>query len=300
MAGDLPRWREGGYKFVMGVDLSRDNITNPYKGAYARMLDQRNAIKDSSKQNGTDRPQYMDCVFVVGDCAKPINITGDAAEEDEDSKFLMEILYSKRRPRKAPEYTRHLSTRNGYGRALDGFNMVSCMFAIHYFFKSKETLDGFLNNVSNNLRPGGLFITTFMDGHHVDRLVNGSDVKNMTVEGRKIDQEIPVWAIIKHYDTFSKDDCWQKYIEVFLENTNNLIPEFLVHFEKLVEEAKTHGLELVDDGMFGDTFNRMLEDISTKETSKLEHVENAVLKLKDDEVQKHFSFLNRWAVFRKL
>jgi SAM-dependent methyltransferase len=310
MAGDLPRWSEGGYKFVMGVDLSRDNITNPYKGAYARMLKNNNAIREASSRSRDSKPQYMDSVFLVGDCAKPFNAIGDAAGEDQDSRMLLEILYSKSRPRKAPDSTRHLSTRNGAGRALQGFNMVSCMFAIHYFFKSPETLDGFLNNVANNLRPDGLFITTFMDGNRVDDLLRGPGAKDGFVEGRKLDQEIPVWAVLKHYDTFSKEDCWKKYIEVFLENTNKLIPEFLVHFDRLVDEAAAHGLELVEEGMFGTTFNDRLAKIKPDGGAKQEappyrarsmedRLDNAIHHMAKDDVQKQFSFLNRWAVFRK-
>ena len=58
--------------------------------------------------------------------------------------------------------------------------------------------------------------------------------------------EIQVRFAFQKDESFSKDDCWQKYIEVFLENTNKLIPEFLVHFDRLVEEAAAHGLELVE------------------------------------------------------
>jgi SAM-dependent methyltransferase len=295
-AGDMPRWSDGGYRFVMGVDLSRDNIVNSFDGAYSRMLKQKKALSQakSRSHDELERVKYMDSVFIVGDCALPL-VNGEAAGEDEDSKMLLIILYTNNPPRKAPEYaTKYLT-----GRALKGFNMVSCMFAIHYFFHSETKLDGFLKNVSNNLKQGGIFITTFMDGMKVNELLSQDNAPNGFVEGRKLNGEVPVWAIVKRYNTFSEEECWGRHVDVFLENTNQLIPEFLVHFSKLQAKALEHGLELVEDGMFGDTFNSIKSKMNP-DPRKQEYVDKAVLMLDKDEVQKQFSFLNRWAVFKKI
>lgn len=295
MAGDLPRWRDGGYRFVMGVDLSRDNITNPRDGAYARMLKQHSAIKQAQSRNRDtlDHNKPMDSVFVVGDCALPL-ITGEAAGNDDDSKLLLGVLYSKKPPRNAPPY----ATRYMTGRALSGFSMVSCMFAIHYFFRSEDKLDGFLSNVANNLRKGGIFITTFMDGESVDAMLQEDAAKKSGfVEGRKLQDKVPVWAIIKRYNEFAEEACWGKHVDVFLENTNQVIPEFLVHFKLLCKKALEHGLELSEDGMFGETFNALLAKINPK---KPEYLDKSILALKDDPVQTRFSFVNRWAVFKKI
>lgn len=35
------------------------------------------------------------------------------------------------------------------------FDVVTCMFAMHYFFDAETRLRMFLRNVSNNLNPGG-------------------------------------------------------------------------------------------------------------------------------------------------
>ena len=34
------------------------------------------------------------------------------------------------------------------------FDVVTCMFALHYFFANEQTLKTFLHNVSVNLKPG--------------------------------------------------------------------------------------------------------------------------------------------------
>ena len=299
MAGDLPRWRDGCYRFVMGVDLSRDNIINPTDGAYARMLKQKYALSAANVKNCNDgiegRPVYIDTVFVVGDCAKPLH-NATAAGDDTESVKLLKILYNK--PTRGIEpYLNKL-----VGRASRGFNMASCMFAIHYFFYNEEKLNGFLNNVSTNLKQGGIFITTFMDGLSVHNLLQSSPeiVKKGYAEGRQLHDQIPVWSIIKRYDTFTKEDSYSKHVDVFLENTNKLIPEFLVYFDVLVEKAAQHGLVLSEDGMFGSTFNEVLARASSKSVKERDHLESAVMHMKDDPVQMQFSFLNRWAVFKKI
>ena len=44
------------------------------------------------------------------------------------------------------------------------FTIASCQFALHYFFKTKQTLETFLTIVSSYLIKGGIFIGTTLDG----------------------------------------------------------------------------------------------------------------------------------------
>ncbi|GIL74979.1 hypothetical protein Vretifemale_4828, partial [Volvox reticuliferus] len=53
------------------------------------------------------------------------------------------------------------------------YGVVTCMFALHYFFASEASLKTFLHNVSANLRHGGYFIATFTSGPRVIRLLEG-------------------------------------------------------------------------------------------------------------------------------
>lgn len=286
MAGDLPRWRDGEYKFVLGVDLVKDNITNPRDGSYARMLRQRYVIKQMV--GGMEKTFIPNIVFVVGDCAKPLE-NGAAAEGlDEESRTLLRVIYKNQGGNQSYyEYIR--------GRASKGFSVVSCMFAIHYFFKTEESLDGFFRNVSHNLRKGGIFIATFMDGDRVHELVSQSPTG--VVEGRKLDNKIPVWAIVRRYGDLSDD--YGKVVEVFLENTNHLIPEYLVRMNTLVQKARQHGLELEESALFSETFQKLRENVP-EDAAKRSHLDEDILALDEDAVQKKFSFLNRWVVFRKL
>ena len=288
MAGDLPRWRDGGYRFVLGVDLVKDNITNPREGAYARMLRFDNAIKVTGHEM-MERRLYQDIVFAVGDCAKPFE-NGKAAEGiDGESKKLLKILYGVDSP-ETPYY--HYIK----GRAARKFNVVSCMFAVHYFFQTEDMLNGFLHNVAFNLKRNGIFIATFMDGDKVHELLEES--ANGVAEGRKLDAEIPVWAILRRYTEYNDNTRYGSHVDVFLENTNRLIPEFLVHFPTLVTKAAEFGLELVETGMFSDTFARLKHQMAANPQAR-DRLSEDILALDKDPIQTRFSFLNRWVIFRQ-
>jgi SAM-dependent methyltransferase len=291
MAGDLPRWRDAGYRFVLGVDLVRDNITHPREGSYARVQKQKRKVITTI--GGVEKVIYPDMVFAIGDCALPLHDGSAANEFDEESKKLLRLVYRRDNVAPAP-YLKYIT-----GRAARGFDVVSCMFAVHYFFQTPEKLHGFLSNVSRNLKKNGIFIATFMDGDKVNGLLEST--ANGVAEGKKLDGQATVWAIVKRYSNYKTDDeePFGKLVDVYLENTNRLIPEFLVNLDTLVQHASAHGLELADTALFSHTFAEIRANVP-EDPHKRTHLDNDVLQLEADEVQKQFSFLNRWVVFRKI
>lgn len=290
--GDMNRWIDAGYNFVLGVDLVKNNIYNPRCGAYSRMLKRRRQF--NTKIEGADKAAYTDMVFAVGDCTANLK-DGSAAVivNDKESENVLRIVLNK-----------HKTVLNHYkyvaGKGANGFDAVSCMFAVHYFFQTEEMLNGFLTNVSSNLKKGGVFFCTFMDGKKVEEEINaaGGDM----VEGRKLLDSyvngIPVWCVIRRYN---KDDTtkYSRKVDVFIENTQKLIPEYLVNYELLVEKAKTYGLELSETEMFSETFNKLKSSISDQIDAR-QHLDDDILELDKDPIQKQFSFLNRWVVFKKI
>ena len=301
MAGDIYNWNAAGYLFILGVDYVDNNITKAKDGAYARMLNGRRRIDIFRK--GEKQSITPNMVFAVGDCSLPLE-TGDAAGEDvatNESRKVLRLLYNKKI--KADNFIKHL-----VGRAANGFDVVSCQFAIHYFFHTEEKLNGFMRNVSINLKEGGKFIATFMDGMSVHKLLEQSKKpgiiesdpkKRVKIEGRKIDNRYPVWAIIRRYDVFDNDNYYGKNVDVFLENTNRLIPEFLVNFDKLVEKASSYGLKLEATELFSDNYNKLRAKVPA-DSRNWRELDKSIMALENDEVQKQFSFLNRWVVFTKL
>lgn len=48
------------------------------------------------------------------------------------------------------------------------YDMVTCMFALHYFFSSESTALTFLRTVAANVRPGGHFVCVVPDGLRIN------------------------------------------------------------------------------------------------------------------------------------
>ena len=289
--GDMNRWVDANFNFVLGVDLVKNNIYNPRYGAYSRMLKRRKQYV--AKVEGADKINYIDMVFVVGDCTANLK-DGTAAVlvNDNESEKILKLVLNKQKS--VQNHLKYIAAKGA-----NGFDAVSCMFAIHYFFQNEEKLNGFLLNVSSNLKKGGVFFCTFMDGKNVEKSIvdSGGDM----VEGRKLFEDytkgIPVWCIIRRFnkDTPSK---YNKKVDVFIENTQKLIPEYLVDYDLLVEKAKTYNLELHETEMFSETFDKLKSAIPD-DLSARQHLDDDILALDKDEVQKKFSFLNRWVIFKK-
>jgi SAM-dependent methyltransferase len=289
-AGDLKRWCAQRYGFVLGIDFSKDNIIDPREGSFARTIHSLMRKEQDVRSGKIEaRFAYMPPIlYAVGDCALPIRDGSAAfAKEDMQSVELLQYVFDKKFPSRSPFYNVIPALR---GKAQNGFDVVSCQFAVHYFFESREKLDGFFQNVADNLKPGGYFISTFMDGERVDRLLRGKN----RAEG--IVKESVVWAILKGYDQeFNSHNPYGNRIRVYLENINQLIPEYLVHFGFLVQYAETKGLRLVESKTFGET----LEEEKLKRHSRsmqriLDEYSN------EDPIIQQFSQLNRWVIFQKV
>jgi len=284
--GDMNRWIDSGYNFILGIDFVKHNIYNPVSGGYSRMLKRRKQfIKNAPKD-----AYFPNIVFAAGDCSANIK-TGETARiiNDKESEKVLKTVMNK-------QSVTDIHLRYITGKGADGFDVVSCMFAIHYFFESEEKLEGFLKNVSDNLKHNGVFFCTFMNGDKVHNEIMKNDGDK--IEGIKLKTEYnegtPVWAIIRRYSQENKE-IYGKKIDVFIENTKKLIPEYLISFQTLVKKAMEFGLELDKTEMFEETFNNIKTNITSKDK-----LYNDITALNNDDIQKKFSFLNQWAVFKKI
>jgi hypothetical protein len=301
--GDLSRWIKNDYRFVLGVDLVKNNIYSPNHGAYARLLKERKRFFINMKNNNNNM-RFPDMVFAVGDCSKSI-VDGECALNDKDPSIndresynVLKMVFGKGNKKNDTQFNRII------GRGANGFDACSCMFGIHYFFKNEETLDGFLSNVSELLNMGGVFFCTFMDGETIENEIesNGGD----KIEGfkklssRVDDRGEPIWAILRCYN---KDDAskYNRQINVFIETTSKLIPEYVVSYTFLIEKCKEFGLNIKESEMFSETYNRFkgnLEDI--KETNDNLYTAIKELDTEQNKDLKRFSSFNRWCIFEKV
>lgn len=187
-----------------------------------------------------------------------------------------------------------------YDTALDGYNkgllkkviisknqfdIVSMQFAIHYLFENEIKLRTFLQNVSDNLKTGGYFIGTSMDGGRVFDLLKGLKKPAEGIIGDDI-----LWKIEKKYSLTLKWDekkpMLGNKINVYVNTIGIAHEEYLVNYTYLVEIMKEYGFELEIIRGFGDIYS--MGDDEYKEDMKAM-----------SEAEKTFSFLHNEFRFKK-
>lgn len=291
-AGDLHTWLKLGLTRVMGVDLYRDGIVNPENGANVRILEMR------KKNKGRPFPRI---VLLPMDASRDIDAEQIEGMQDEmGDKYVARVVWSL----VDAASVKDSRLRRYHGFATGGFDVVSCQFAIHYFFNTRVTLAAFASNVAKHIRPGGYFVGTCMDAKRVDdafgdtRCIQG-------VAGGKV-----IWRIQRLYDTLDMSGDFRANtglrIKVYVQTIGQVVEEFLVDYRLLRsalaevglvppsdQQLSALGLQGVEGGtcLFEACYRRMAKD---QDSDK--HVTSA-LTMSDDE--KAFSFLNRWFIFVK-
>jgi mRNA (guanine-N7-)-methyltransferase len=55
------------------------------------------------------------------------------------------------------------------------FELITCNFAVHYFYETDEMFSNFMSIVGHLLKPGGIFIGTSINGKEVIKILKGKD-----------------------------------------------------------------------------------------------------------------------------
>lgn len=281
--GDIGRYLRYGAEFVLGIDVSEPDIINPSDGAYRRYVN--NII-----QYGRDAVTPM--VFVVGDSTLPI-VDGSAGKDEENRDILRTVFGSL--PTETPPMPYVQLYQNKLQKGVDG---ISCMFALHYFFETKQKFEGFLQNVDQTLKVGGYFFGANFDGESVFNKLQG--VKNGDgISGS--DTNTMLWSIKKLYDydayPSSDEEMFNIPIDVFVSSIGQYHREYLVSFRYLVERFKEIGLELLSkEELKAMKIKHLKHSTATFDYNYKGNEEKYVM----SNAQKEFSFLNRWYMFRRI
>ena len=307
-AGDLHKWKESGLSFIYGIDISRDNIENPANGACARYV---NFARENAGK--------MDAMFVVGNSSRNVK---DGVAFSSSSQLTREISNSVF-GKGSVDALKKLGLNGvvaNYGRGERGFDVSSIQFAVHYMFENEDTLNGFLRNVCECTKVGGVFIGTTFNGKKVFDLLKRNGVKKnesyilfkgssgfaSTSASASSDKSNKIIEIVKKYDDdlrFPPDEFSLGYeIQVWQESINNYISEYLVNFEYLDSMMSRYGFEPhhLDRG---DIFRK--SRASFEELFKMmrdHHSSNPLyakaLSMSNEE--KTLSFLNDYFIYKKV
>ena len=291
-AGDMSKWIAGHLRFVFGIDISRDNIENRKDGACARYL--------NYKKRFNTLPAAL---FIEGSSA--LNLRNGDAAANTGGKKILDAIFGK-----GPKDEGKLGSAvyKQYGTGKDGFNIVSCQFALHYFFENQTILQNFLRNISENCKVGGHFIGTCYDGATVFAALENKETGESLV-AYKDDKKM--WEITKDYTSsqFEDNETSIGYpINVYQESINKVFKEYLVNFTYLQYLLENYGFQLVTreearamglpsaTGLFSELFTSMEQDIAQHLLRKADvgTAENMSTQ------EKQVSFYNRFFVFKKI
>ena len=297
-AGDLPKWVAARLKFVFGIDISKDNIENHIDGACARYLNYRKTHK------------YMPgALFVTGNSGLVkgnvgLSIrSGKAFASEKDRQIALAVFGQGAKDKN--ELGEGVYKRYGIGE--EGFQISSCQFALHYFFKDELSMHAFIQNVAECTKLNGYFIGTCYDGQVVFDLLKK---KRRTESFSIYREEQKVYEITKQYDHtgFPEDETSLGYVvDVYQESINNTFSEYLVNFPYLIRVMENYGFALVTreeaasmglpngTGLFSELYATMMSELE-RDPRKADEYGDAGRLTKEE---KQISFLNRYFVFRK-
>lgn len=268
--GDIRKWVDAGIENVLGVDSVRDNIENPIDGAYARMIE--NKLQDKNY------------AFITMDASKVLDKYYIDQMQHEEDRLIAQKLWGLV-PNDNSKY---------WGMAASKFEAVTCMFAVHYFFKSEKMLDAFLKNVANNLADGGVFLGTCLDGKRVKQALQNIAYKQ-SLTGRSEKDDRIMWNIQKLYTNEDVVDIgYNEEVRIYMESIGMETSEPLVNMSLLVQKLAKYDIHPVKIQSFEESYKQILElPVDTNNKVMMQALQQM------SEAEKQYSFLNSFFVFRK-
>lgn len=156
------------------------------------------------------------------------------------------------------------------------FDVITSMFAFHYFFESKYTFETIMRSIENNLKDDGIFMGTMFDGNKMrDSIIENDSFELVDNENKQLRFKVKLLNENVPLDFFGNR------ISVYLKDTvlDEPMDEYLVYFEEFVRIMKDRNFELIESKMFEELYL---------------HKDNL------NNIEKKVSFLNRTFVFRKI
>jgi hypothetical protein len=286
--GDFPKWINAKYSFVLGIDISKDNIENRIDGACARFLNYNKTTKNVPR-----------ALFIHGDSRYNIK-DGSGIKNEKSINIIKQIFGTSKKDKTLGD-----GVINQYGVGRDGFDVSSCQFALHYFFESIEILNNFVKNVSECTKIGGYFIGTSYNGKIVYNKLSKIS-KNETIT-KEIDGKV-VWKITKKYSQteFKDDNSSVGYkIDVFQESINKTFSEYLVNYDYFDRIMINAGFALITNKEFNNNLNgRDNFKVLYNKLINITNTDNNIPEFGEGmnmtPTEKEISFLNNYFIYKKI
>jgi mRNA (guanine-N7-)-methyltransferase len=212
--GDIFKYQSAGVSHVFAFDKSAESIEsiNPFnEGAVSRYNSSKGTLS-------------VNIEFAVGDATKP---TPDLFQKIGIFMDTHKLINKK-------------------NNVFTGFQIMSCQFAMHYFFQSEIALRNVLSMFSRFLRNGGYFIGTCINGAEITKLLEKEKAFKSSILEIELKNYKPRKAFGNEY-TFQINDLIDQgnYF-----NTLGVSTEYLVNMDTLVKIADEYNLKPVYFNLF--------------------------------------------------
>lgn len=280
VGGDIGKFLSARLSTYVGFDLDYAGIHSGSDGAISR-------FQSAKKRMGVIA---FPMKFFVADGGAPLTVKDQlkaVGKIDDNNTNIITTLFDTPKPKL--------------------YDVVSCQFAVHYFFKNENTLEGFLHNMKTFTKPSAYAIFTTFDADLVDADLQKGDITShiTTPEG---DKKI-VFDVKKRYEGKVQNITGQA-LDVHLPafDEDKYVVEYLVPKKLFVDKMKSIGFRLVDTDMFWNTFHKHKNFFDTA----VQEEEKAAMKkyymgvkeyfnMEDIANQSYYPFTqkNRYYVFQK-
>jgi hypothetical protein len=226
-------------------------------------------------------------LFVHGDSS--VNIRNNEGIFEEKGKNVVGSIFGSI----VKEEVVGTAVQDVYEIGMNGFDVCSIQFAIHYMFESPSKLHNFLRNVSETTKIGGFFIGTSYDGSKIFHMLKDKE-KGESVTVQESGEQI--WQVTKQYENneFVANSSSLGYaIDVYQETINKVFTEYLVNYDYLANVLRNYGFEPEQNLIRRTGFKEIY-------TSYLKTIENDSRKNPMSDGEKQISFLNRVFIFKKV
>jgi hypothetical protein len=248
---------------ILGLDNNTDALNNKKNGAGSLLLKFANV--SSKVRKVLERTMLLDV-----DLTKSLN-TGEAGNHSILSSYYLDILYG----RYKPDLTENSKLSILFNQADSGFNIITAFNVLEEINPLNESLDIFLENVSNNLREQGYFIALMLDGQKIESLFESSSKLNI------ISGENMTWIL-------EKEDEQSTEFNIYYNYYNTLRKNYIIKPKNLISKCNELGLKLIDSK----SLNEDLGEIKSSFKGNYENLE------KDTEAYGWIS-IQRYFIFQK-
>ena len=289
--GDLGRYQDG-VSFLLGIDVDADGIRDPDEGAYRRYLDN---MVEGTKNRFAVPPTSL---FVIGDSTK--SYADGAAGANEEEADMLRATFGKVNPAgRVPPYVEG-KCKN---QLVEGADLITSMFSIHYYFETKQKFEGFLNNIRDNLKVGGFFVCCCFDGNFVASLLENTE-KGQSIEGVDETTNSIIWKITKQNDLgadlpVTAEEGFGHAIDVEFLSIGSVHREYLVSYQLLVDQLDSIGCSLASPSECA-ALGIPEPSQAFWETYEQGRMRNYIAAYPMSDAVKTFSSMNRWFVFRRV